>query len=459
MSQFRPITPDDYAEVATLLREAFLAPAQRFGVSSVNCPVHPAFFTLDRLKREVAAGRRYFVVEDDNLIAGCISLSTDNDGTTELSRLAVQAQMLGEGFGTLLLESAIRQAAKDGASLVKVHVYAQAAELMAWYRKRGFELIDAFEVNDVPAPIAKMVRAIGERRPTSIRSLARGDEPMLERFLLKYVQSSAMLLSNLRNGGIVNEGRPRQATYVAAIRDGEVVGVVALCWNGMLLPQAPEMLDELARTAVTVYQGRVEGVIGLEDQVTRVAYMLSLPSGKQPLVMMDSHEILYALDIAKMKIPEALRSGRAKVRRFEPRDIPVLTDWMVDFNMEAMNRRITRDEVESNLLRSGEERDNRWVLESSEGLRATTGFNAATREVVQVGGVYTPPELRSRGYARIAVAGSLLEAHARGVPLCVLFTAEDNIPAQRAYEALGFNRRDRYRLLLFREPVRPKLNA
>jgi predicted GNAT family acetyltransferase len=36
-----------------------------------------------------------------------------------------------------------------------------------------------------------------------------------------------------------------------------------------------------------------------------------------------------------------------------------------------------------------------------------TGFNAQPRGIAQGGGVFTPPALRSRGYARAAVAGSL----------------------------------------------------
>jgi predicted GNAT family acetyltransferase len=69
---------------------------------------------------------------------------------------------------------------------------------------------------------------------------------------------------------------------------------------------------------------------------------------------------------------------------------------------------------------------------------AFTGFNAALPDVVQVGGVYTPPFGRARGFARAAVAGSLLHARDRGAVRAVLFTDVDNAPAQRAYRALGF---------------------
>jgi predicted GNAT family acetyltransferase len=68
------------------------------------------------------------------------------------------------------------------------------------------------------------------------------------------------------------------------------------------------------------------------------------------------------------------------------------------------------------------------------------GFNARLPDMVQVGGVYTPPEARGRGYARTAVALCLRAARERGVRRAILFTGEDNIPAIRAYRALGFER-------------------
>ena len=44
------------------------------------------------------------------------------------------------------------------------------------------------------------------------------------------------------------------------------------------------------------------------------------------------------------------------------------------------------------------------------------------------------------GLARSVVAGSLLDAKAGGVVEATLFTEMDNIPAQKAYESLGFER-------------------
>jgi predicted GNAT family acetyltransferase len=169
-------------------------------------------------------------------------------------------------------------------------------------------------------------------------------------------------------------------------------------------------------------------------------------------VQWDDEEKLYVLDLDELIVPEALREGRVQARQIEPPDVDLITAWRVAMRLESMNeedtphmRENTRASVERGLAR-GEV----WLLEQGGRPVATTGFNASLPEAVQVGGVWTPPELRGRGYARSVVAASLLEARTRGVTRAVLFTGQENVPAQKAYEALGFRHVSHYRLILLR---------
>lgn len=61
--------------------------------------------------------------------------------------------------------------------------------------------------------------------------------------------------------------------------------------------------------------------------------------------------------------------------------------------------------------------------------------------------------LRGRGYARAAVAASLRLAQARGVKRSILFTAETNRAARRAYAALGYEVIGDFGLVLFNTPT------
>jgi len=65
-------------------------------------------------------------------------------------------------------------------------------------------------------------------------------------------------------------------------------------------------------------------------------------------------------------------------------------------------------------------------------------------------GVFTPPALRSRGFARIALAMHLLEVSVDGVSQAVLSAA--NEAAARAYVALGFERSGSFAIAIYEDP-------
>lgn len=93
-----------------------------------------------------------------------------------------------------------------------------------------------------------------------------------------------------------------------------------------------------------------------------------------------------------------------------------------------------------------------WLLRAAGGRgRGDRVFNVQRNAAGHgaVGGVWTPPALRGRGYARAVVAASLLIAREQGVTRAIVFTGEDNIPAQRAYVTLGFRRVGDYGIIGF----------
>jgi predicted GNAT family acetyltransferase len=74
------------------------------------------------------------------------------------------------------------------------------------------------------------------------------------------------------------------------------------------------------------------------------------------------------------------------------------------------------------------------VLEEAGALRAMGALTAKLLpEAVQLGGIYTPPQLRGQGCARRLVAGMIRQS---GAERAVLFTKD--AAARRAYLAVGF---------------------
>ena len=99
-------------------------------------------------------------------------------------------------------------------------------------------------------------------------------------------------------------------------------------------------------------------------------------------------------------------------------------------------------------MRLQHERGTDWLLLAGAAPVSYSVFNAMLPDIVQIGGVWTPPEFRGRGYARSVVAGSLLAARKQGVERAVLFADPANEAARRAYLFLGFRIVGDYGLVL-----------
>jgi RimJ/RimL family protein N-acetyltransferase len=278
--------------------------------------------------------------------------------------------------------------------------------------------------------------------------LGPGDEDALEAFLVQHVDSSMLLRRNVRVAGIVDHGEIYQGTYVGAFDGDRIVGAACHLWRGGILLQAPVAAAELTKLAVETSGRTLTGLIGPWRQITEVRASLALAA--RP-TRRDSREILHALPLTALVVPPLLAAGTVRCRPSHADDLPLLAAWRVAYNAEESG---VADGAEARI--QAEREVQHWHAEGVSFVLTENGvpvaysaFNAALPDVVQVGGVWTPPALRSRGHGRCVVAGSLLAARETGVARAILFTAERNRPAQRAYEALGFRPVGDYGLVFF----------
>jgi RimJ/RimL family protein N-acetyltransferase len=286
----------------------------------------------------------------------------------------------------------------------------------------------------------------------AIRILRPGDEAALETFLLPRVEYSMFLLSNLRQSGLRDTGKPYAGTYAAAFQGEDIVSVVAHYWNGNLCLQAPVNAAGLCKAAVRASGRPVSGWVGPLEQVKAASQPLCPPEAK---VQLDEAELHYALSLQDLEVPAILRSGHVRARSAEPRDLELLTRWRVAYSIETTGDRESPELWQKAAEGVGrlQQQGHTWVLEADGQPAACCSFNAAIQEAVQLGGVWTPPHLRCRGYARAVVAASLLDARDEGVDTAILFTGVDNLAAQAAYQALGFRHVGAYCLLLLHQPI------
>lgn len=266
-------------------------------------------------------------------------------------------------------------------------------------------------------------------------------------FLRRHLDRAMLPLSNLVHHGMGRAGRYQMRFWLKR-SGGSVEAALGLSAMGMLLPVLPGVeTQEMAGLRAALAGERIAGIIGVPEWVQSLRAALGLP---RAAIEHAADEPGFALDLADLILPVA--TGLT-LRRPGAGDRALLIRWRAAYRGEAMGTPRDRREAEATEdIDSNLARDSHRILLKDGVPVATTGFNAILPEAVQIGGVYTPPELRGRGYGRAAVALHLLEARAAGIPRAVLFAA--NATAARAYQAIGFQPSDRTLMMFFRAGTR-----
>lgn len=217
---------------------------------------------------------------------------------------------------------------------------------------------------------------------------------------------------------------------------GAIVAVAAQVASGMVLLQAPIGAAQVATAVLRNTGRRLAGFFGAASQVRTARNGMGLDT---VAFAKDTAEDLFTLVLAELKLPGPLASGEVGCRVAAVEDIELLVRWRFAFRVEAMKdapgehlERMSRADIDA-LLPAG----NLFILETGEPV-ACCSFNARLPDAVNVGNVWTPPELRGRGYARAVVAGALRIAESQGVKSAVLATGQYNKAAQAAYRSIGF---------------------
>lgn len=263
-------------------------------------------------------------------------------------------------------------------------------------------------------------------------------------FLRRHLDQAMFPLSNLIHHGMGDAGRYAMRFWLTGKGQG-IEAALGLTAMGMLLPVLPGLsTNDLAPLKGALRGTAVGGLVGPPDWALPLLSALGLDRAAHDH---RADEPGFVLDLDDLVLPAG---DGLSLRPLERPDWSLLLRWRAGYRGEVMgtppDRRIAAaaDDIETYIARGS----HRLLLKDGEPV-AMTGFNAILPEAVQVGGVYTPPGLRGRGYARAAVALHLDEARRTGVGRAILFAA--NEAAARAYRAIGFRPAARMAMILFRD--------
>ena len=275
----------------------------------------------------------------------------------------------------------------------------------------------------------------------TLRPVTADDLPGIEALLRRHLATSMFILVNLREHGLQSDVPRGLSLWLA--EDG--AGVFAISNEGMVMPQMPGAGAAHWQAAVEVVDRPLIGVLG--DPAQARAFLRGAGLGDAP-TNLDQDEKAFALDLDDLCLPPttgiALRSATSG-------DRARMVAWRRGYHIECLgtSAKDAQPQAERDIDHY-QTADSHRILSDNGRDVAMTGFNARLSDIVQIGGVYTPPALRARGYARTAVGMHLAEARGGGARQALLFSSSPQ--AIRAYRALGFQPNGGYSLVLFEGP-------
>jgi predicted GNAT family acetyltransferase len=193
-----------------------------------------------------------------------------------------------------------------------------------------------------------------------------------------------------------------------------------------------QALDLLARDVHSSYS-QLPGVMGQTGLVERFALRWQSLTGQSYSLLL--HERAFKLSAVR---PPMAPPG--SLVRAAPADRKLLVRWSLDFGVEALG---DGDPAEAERMvdaRLGNDNPQArglylWVDGAPV---AMAGYTGPTPHGIRIGPVYTPPELRGKGYASALVAQMSQTLLDGGRSFCFLFTNLANPTANHIYEQIGY---------------------
>jgi predicted GNAT family acetyltransferase len=225
------------------------------------------------------------------------------------------------------------------------------------------------------------------------------------------------------------------------VRDeGEVVAAALRTPPYNLILAQPRSTDALTALAEAVSGEDFPGVVGAEPEVHEFAALWSEHAGTPGRVNM--RQGVFALERAE---PTPAVPGAARVATAEDRELALR--WWVAFGEEVLHEGGPgRERAETSVDHKLASATNGLLLWEVDGEPVSlAGWGGPTPNGIRIGPVYTPPELRGRGYATSLTAElsqRLLDGHLfdGGRRFCFLYTDLANPTSNAIYERIGYRR-------------------
>lgn len=278
-----------------------------------------------------------------------------------------------------------------------------------------------------------------------IQAVDAKNEVLVLEFLERYEDTSQFLMNNLTNYGSTIGEAPHSGNFKVIVENNKVFGVFCLTKKGILLQQSIEDFSDLVYESCMAEAQPIKGIVG--DWSCQEA-MFNKVCEMQPEFnpSFNSVEVLfsYKLSPEDPRLEFNANSSRLSMEDYDD-FLPLRLGYLKELNLPDQ---LSADEKRY-LFESGVSNQTWWGMKIDEELVSIAGLNSSSASIGQVGGVYTKPSHRRKGYSRSLMFHMLkdcLELH--GHNKSILFTGEEDRHAYKLYESMGYDRVGKFALIL-----------
>lgn len=243
-------------------------------------------------------------------------------------------------------------------------------------------------------------------------------------------------------GGFRDQNAPQpNCHFLTCSRDGVITAASVKTWAKAIVAGSGHGEEELRLLAdyYRRHDNNMQGVVG--ESVIAEAFAKIYHSGALTRRVMITHEL------TRIK---TLTESAGSFEQATMTDIELLTDWYVRFNDEVHSLpRITRVETKKNLTVRIEAGNVFIWRDDSGGIVSVAAVVRKTPNSCIIGIVYTPPELRGRGYASSVVSKLTEHILSSGFTKAGLFTEADNPISNSIYRKIGYEPIGEYMDVMF----------
>jgi uncharacterized protein len=227
---------------------------------------------------------------------------------------------------------------------------------------------------------------------------------------------------------------PDARYWIASAEEGVVAAAIRTPPFNVVVAR-PLRPDALSFLATALYDDGVAlpGVTGALPESEVFADAWTKSSGRTHRVRMQQG-IYRARSVVLPDVP-----GSARAIGADDRDLVV--DWLQAFEQEALHDDMPRSDHEQWFERRlGSETSGVTLWEEDGTVVSMCGYGGATPHGIRIGPVYTPPELRGRGYGSAVTAHATKEQLDGGRDYCFLYTDLTNPTSNKIYMQIGYER-------------------